>query len=185
MAQQMDFDLLGSRSLGGRGAQFSTPLKHGGDPFQKGPQMAKSFLDGEPKRSKPTKNVTASQTSSTPMPKVDHLTIPTLNNPFKKAQAIVISTESKSSAESIQAAKDAFKLVYTQFDSMKPYLSFKPNPSKMKCKGSYSTEDKLDTTTFEAQVWKVHPSISGQKDDMFILEFRNKSVEGRGLSLSM
>merc|ERR1719461_2332874 len=130
-------------------------------------------------RGGPSQTTSTTQTGTTRMPQVDLLTIPTLNNPFKKAQAITIVTSGCSKAEGKTRVRNAWKHVAACFDSMKPFLTFKPNPNKMKCKGSYTTPDRFSTTTFEAQVWNVHPSISGQKDDMYILEFRNKSLEGR------
>jgi len=131
-------------------------------------------------RPKP-KNKTSNQTetTSTPIPQVELLVIPTLNNPFKKAQAISILTGQGTEAERKSRACNAWKHVAAIFDSLKPFVTFKPNPKKMKCKGSYTTPDRLSTTTFEAQVWKVDKSISGQQDPVYILEFRNKSLEGR------
>lgn len=129
-------------------------------------------------RSRP-KTSSKTEASTTPQPKVEHLVIPTLNNPFKKAQAITIITGPGTEAERKSRVCQAWKHTTATLDSMMPYATYKPNAKKMKCKGSYTTPDRLSTTTFEAQMWNLDKSISKQKESVYILEFRNKSLEGR------
>jgi len=83
------------------------------------------------------------------------LKVSTLANPFKKTTAIVIDTFGMTKEECLEVARNTWTLTLKHFDALSPCVTYAPRPNKTKCKGSYSTPDKLHTTNFEAQVWEV------------------------------
>lgn len=81
-------------------------------------------------------------------PRLDDMPILVLNTPFAQGNAILLIIQNQMAAAS--SVREAFRIVYTMFQSMAPDLTFQPNRKDLRCRGYYTRD--FDTCTFEAQI---------------------------------
>jgi len=99
-----------------------------------------------------------------------------LRGHFCEANSIILTLpKPESETESIS---EALRVVYRDFLSMEPDLTFRPNENELRCRG-YFTHD-FDTCSFIAQIWLVHSSFAlDDASGMYVFELRRTSVDGR------
>jgi len=99
-----------------------------------------------------------------------------LSGHFCEANSIILTPpKQESETESIS---EALRVVYLDFLSMEPDLTFRPNENELRCRG-YFTHD-FDTCSFIAQIWLVHSSFAlDDASGMYVFELRRTSVDGR------
>jgi len=84
----------------------------------------------------------------TNLPLFSNMTIRVLKTPFNKGNTILLLISNL--ATPAANVREAFKVVYTLFESMAPDLTFQCNKKYFRCRGYYTKN--FYTCTFEAQI---------------------------------
>jgi len=108
-----------------------------------------------------------------------------LSSPYVKSQAIVLVEPAGLTFEEQYEyyvretyeyyVRETFKIIHDILRAMAPDVTVQPNTKDLKCKGSFTRD--FCTVHFDAAVWRVK-SQDG-KGDVYIYEFRRKSISGR------
>jgi len=99
-----------------------------------------------------------------------------LSSPFVKSQVIILSIRAGLTDEECKNwVRETFKISYDILRAMAPDVTVQPNKDNLKCKGSCTRD--FCTVNFEAAVWRVESQ--DDKGDVYIYEFRRKSISGR------